>query len=140
MNTSLIDNNLKNYVSTFRQNPTAFANPLTLNEIKQYGITNNEFWKKFIINMNDDDNNTNAILDDNGLYENLAKIYFIQKDNKKLYLVEKLPPITTKNIEDIKQTAEKLKQNGIEVDVNSAVLIDYKNKRYKFSKYKIVRG
>ena len=70
----------------------------------------------------------------------MAKIYFIQKDNKKLYLVEKLPPITTKNIEDIKQTAEKLKQNGIEVDVNSAVLIDYKNKRYKFSKYKIVRG
>ena len=49
MKHDLFSDNLKLYEKTIRANPNLFADILSQDQIKQYGITNNEFWKKYII-------------------------------------------------------------------------------------------
>ena len=135
MKHDLIENNLNNYINSFREDPTLYADILTPNDIKQYGISNNDFWKKFIINL--DDKKIGNFLKDNGLYKYLARIYFITHKGQKLYLIEKLPPATRYDKTKIDELATELGEQNIVVDKNSAVLVDKTTNNYKFKRYKI---
>ncbi len=137
MITDLKENNYITYVNSFIGNPTNFADILSMESLKEYGVDNNEFWKNYIINLSDIKDK--SFLDDKGLHKHLAKMYFIKLDNKKIYLIEKLPPCREKDMNIINALAEQLKKEGIEVDVSSAVLVDKKTNRYKFLKYKITK-
>ena len=81
----LSENYLDKYTSSFTQNPTLYAIPLTATQVKEYGVTNNEFWKDFIVNI---DCHDEKALSNEGLYDYLAKIYFVTIDKKKMYLLE----------------------------------------------------
>lgn len=136
-----MDNELKNsyianYVEEFRKNPERFAVILSQDEIKSYGISNNAFWKHFIVNFENLD--TKQMFSNEDIYKNLAKIYFIKKDNEKLYMVEKLPNIKP-NLETVNELAKDLKKQGIEVDLESAVLFNKATNQIKFRKYKSIK-
>lgn len=135
MKHDLFSDNLKLYEKTIRANPNLFADILSQDQIKQYGITNNEFWKKYIVNL--DREITKKDFENEGLHKYLARIYFITFNGQKCYMVEKLPqqtPIDTKIIDEI---ANNLQKQGILVDKKSAALIDKEKGLYKFAKYTI---
>lgn len=127
------DNFNKTYRIQFIENPENFATILSYDDLRSYGVENNEFWKKFIVNINDEKQD---VLASNGLYEHLAKIYFVTKQNKKIYLMEKLLDCGVHNQQTIQKIADELKKQKIIVDVSSAVLVDGKE-GYKFLKYRI---
>ena len=133
------DNIINNFRNDFNQNPNKFATLLNSEQLKEYGVANTDFWKSFIINMDRDDNN-DIIISNEGLYFYLAKIYFITYEDKKLYMLEKLPNNLKPNIEEVKIIAQQLEKQNIFVDIQSAVLIDEETKQYKFRKYKILKG
>lgn len=131
----LSENYLDKYTSSFTQNPTLYAIPLTATQVKEYGVTNNEFWKNFIVNIDCHDEKT---LSNEGLYDYLAKIYFVTIDKKKMYLLEKLPSRAIKDWDTVNRLSENLKQQGVIVDIKSVSVIDEKLGKYKFSKYQII--
>ena len=138
MITDVRKNNINLYVDRFEKNPELFATKLTNDQIKVYGICNNEFWKSFIVNIDrlKDDNQFKDV----GLYENLARIYFVTLRGERIYLVEKfnynLKPHDKIKIEEI---AQRLKKEGVEVDLSSAILVDKEKQIYKFTRYQIKR-
>ena len=138
MITDVRKNNINLYVDRFEKNPELFATKLTNDQVKVYGICNNEFWKSFIVNIDrlKDDNQFKDV----GLYENLARIYFVTLRGERTYLVEKfnynLKPHDKIKIEEI---AQRLKKEGVEVDLSSAILVDKEKQIYKFTRYQIKR-
>ena len=138
MITDIRENNIKQYVNSFEFNPERFATKLTNEQVKVYGICNNDFWKSFIVNI--DKLKDDRQFKDVGLYENLARIYFVTLKGERIYLVEKfnydLKPHDKAKIEEI---AQKLKNEGVEVDLNSAILVDKEKQIYKFTRYQIKR-
>ena len=139
MITDIRKNNIKQYVESFRLNPERFANKLTKEQVKFYGVCNNEFWKSFIVNI--DKMTDDSKLEEIGLYENLARIYFVTGNGERRYLVEKFTfDLKPHNKQKILELAQKLKKEGVEVDLNSAILIDKQNQTYKFTRYQIIRN
>ena len=136
MITDIKENNVKQYVKSFTNNPERFAIKLWNNELKEYGVRNSDFWKKFIINLNNIQND--EFLEDKGLYKHLARMYFVGEDDKKQYLIEKLHSNSKKiNKEKVEEIATQLKEKGVIVNIGSAVLIDEEKQQYKFLKYTI---
>lgn len=138
MITNIRENNNKQYVNSFRLYPERFANKLTNEQVKVYGVCNNEFWKSFIVNI--DKMKDDSKLKDVGLYENLARIYFLTLKGEKMYLVEKFTVnLKPHNKEKILELAQKLRNEGVEVDLSSAILVDKQKQIYKFTRYLIKR-
>jgi hypothetical protein len=133
----LSENYLDKYISSFIQNPTLYAIPLTATKVKEFGVTNNKFWKNFIVNIDCHDGKT---LSNEGLYDYLAKIYFVTIDKKKMNLLEKLPSRAIKDWGTVDRLSENLKQQDVIVDIKNASLIDEKLGKYKFSKYQIIEN
>lgn len=139
MITDIRENNIKQYVNSFKISPERFANKLTNEQLKSYGVCNNEFWKSFIVNI--DSMKDDKKLKDVELYENLARIYFVTSRGEKMYLVEKfIVDFKPHNKEKILELAQKLSNEGVEVDLNSAILVDKEKQIYKFTHYQIKRG
>lgn len=138
MITDIRENNIRQYVNSFQLNPERFANKLTNEQVKVYGVCNSEFWKSFIVNI--DKLKDDSKLKDIGLYENLARIYFVTLKGERMYLVEKfMVDLKPHDKEKILEVAQKLRNEGVEVDLNSAILIDKQKQTYKFTRYQIKR-
>jgi len=138
MITDIRKNNIKQYINNFEINPERFATKLTNEQVKSYGVCNNEFWKSFIVNI--DKLEDDIKLKDVGLYENLARIYFVTSKGEKMYLLEKFMVDLKPHIkEKIGELAQKLRNEGVDVDINSAILVDNQNQIYKFMRYQIKR-
>lgn len=138
MITDVRENNLSQYIKNFKSNPEKFANMLTNEQVRAYGVYNNDFWKSFIVNI--DTLSSDNKLKDVGLYENLARIYFVTSNNNKMYLIEKISfDLKPHDDSKIQELVNKLKMEGVEVDPSSVKLIDCEKQIYKFSKYQIKR-
>lgn len=137
MITDLEVNNRILYSKAFKKEPERFARKLSNTEIRLYGIKNSDFWRNFIINIDTLQDEKN-IIKNNELYQYLAKIYFVTKNDEKIYLVEKiLIDLKPHNEEQITKIAKKLEEEGVVVDLSSAMLLDKKNQLYKFTRYQI---
>ena len=122
--------------STARKVLEALTDWFGIEESREDYITRSADWTFLVAR----DDNNDIIISNEGLYFYLAKIYFITYEDKKLYMLEKLPNNLKPNIEEVKIIAQQLEKQNIFVDIQSAVLIDEETKQYKFRKYKILKG
>ena len=138
MSTNLTNEYFENYIINFRKTPERFASFLDINELKLYGVNNNDFWKNYIININKV--NSPEFLEENGLHKYLARIFFIENASGKFYLLEKLPVNKVEiNEVEVDKIASELTELGVEVDKSSATIVDNYTNKIKFLKYKILK-